>query len=485
MAPAQVGMVEPHLIEDEDGGCCMLDEDEQQLPLPPSSGLVKPVVLRRPVALKMARPIPQRATEQFYDEAYRQGIPAYAVNAAIMDSHDWHRKWTQQDEEGHTMPHDQPREYGVVPQTYAYQSPVLEEGDVGNMNNMVLDRMAGARNPSPEWGDEQERKRGRHMDEEEKEQGQRLVQPVPQRVPIQVLWDENSRNTSPSSLKLGSADNQEEKEEDYMIHVSKRPVPVRPPAPAMEDEEEEDNQLALNANPIVRPVALRVPRPVIAKLPNSSSDGIRLIPDFISADESSCSKMSVITQASGLSGKSSGSNNGYDYHQTNIREAQPIHVVEDFDERDSLCRKSFSLSESVMDRRDSLLQALAVSGGDAQAEDFVRTIDPLAHVFDQEQLDTRAVHGPKSVHGTWLTLTKPTFFGNLGENDAGDPMYTLGRMTFDMFSPTNLVCSLQGNFNIIQVVSDEDRKAMLAAGLVPKSLREEAENRDVVLRTYK
>ena len=63
--------------------------------------------------------------------------------------------------------------------------------------------------------------------------------------------------------------------------------------------------------------------------------------------------------------------------------------------------------------------------------------------------------------------------------------YTLGRMTFDMFSPTNLVCSLQGNFNSIEIVGDEQRGEMLKAGLVPKGLREEVENRDVVLRTYK
>ena len=37
---------------------------------------------------------------------------------------------------------------GALPQGYAYQSPELP--------NMVLDRMAGARNPSPEWEGESE-----------------------------------------------------------------------------------------------------------------------------------------------------------------------------------------------------------------------------------------------------------------------------------------------------------------------------------------
>lgn len=55
-------------------------------------------------------------------------------------------------------------------------------------------------------------------------------------------------------------------------------------------------------------------------------------------------------------------------------------------------------------------------------------------------------------------------------------------MSFDMFSPTNLVCSLQGNFNRIEVVGGEERKTMLNA--VPSKLREEVEGGKTILRTY-
>jgi hypothetical protein len=83
----------------------------------------------------------------------------------------------------------------------------------------------------------------------------------------------------------------------------------------------------------------------------------------------------------------------------------------------------------------------------------------------------------------WLTLSKPTYFGNLGETSAGDPMYTLGRMAFDMFVPTQLVCSLQGNFNPVHVVPPEERACLTEK--CPKSLAEEIGNGGTVLREYK
>jgi hypothetical protein len=489
----------PHLILDDD------DEIDQTTALPPvNSGLVRPVAMKvqahvaRPVPMKVARPIPQRATEQFYDEAYRHGIPAYAVNAAIMDSHDWHRKWTQQDEEGHTMPHDNPKPLvdGALPQQYAYQTP--------DVPDMVLDRLAGARNPSPEMEESlnAERKRGRWEEPEEDEQPLlvNLSRPLPQRpvpdssapVPplLQILWDNEQ-----SGLPIASPSEASLDDGFIVAPAAKRPVPIRPAAPALqEDDDDEDEPYGVSRgigvqhaplnmpppNMLVRPVALRVPRPVIAQLPSSSNMSI---PKFINADEQSCSKVSVITNGSGLSNVRYSESFGYDFH-TDAPQVQAVMVEDDGMD----IEKEISLEESLVKRRDELLRALAISGGDAQAEAFVETIDPLHEVFEEQDVDTRLVtneNSEKTVQGTWLTLTKPTFFGNLGENDSGDPMYTLGRMTFDMFSPTNLVCSLQGNFNSIEVVGDEQRDEMLKAGLVPKGLREEVENREVVLRTYK
>jgi hypothetical protein len=167
-----------------------------------------------------------------------------------------------------------------------------------------------------------------------------------------------------------------------------------------------------------------------------------------------------------------------------------VHVVEDdYDDGEAqliepmMATSSVARSCEMEKARDDLLQSLASSKGDVDSDKFQKTVDPLEKYFSKQDLDTRPqVVGTDSIDGMWLTLSKPTFFGCLGENDNADPMYTLGRMSFDMFSPTNLVCSLQGNFNPVEVVNEVDRKAML--DLVPKSLREEVQNGETVLRTY-
>ncbi len=61
-------------------------------------------------------------------------------------------------------------------------------------------------------------------------------------------------------------------------------------------------------------------------------------------------------------------------------------------------------------------------------------------------------------------------------------MYTLGRMSFDMFAPGNLVCSIQGIFNNIQVLDISQDRHLLKS--VPRSLRDEVEGGKSVLRRY-
>jgi hypothetical protein len=93
----------------------------------------------------------------------------------------------------------------------------------------------------------------------------------------------------------------------------------------------------------------------------------------------------------------------------------------------------------------------------------------------------------------WLTLTKPTFFGHLGPNDNGDPMYTLGRMSFDMFSPTNIVCSIQGNFNHVRpVLTTVERGRLLRSHRdendhycsIPKKFQDEIMDGTTMMKTY-
>jgi hypothetical protein len=136
-----------------------------------------------------------------------------------------------------------------------------------------------------------------------------------------------------------------------------------------------------------------------------------------------------------------------------------------------------SIRMAIREARDGLLEAVASSGGHLTSDDSSSAqFHSCLQVLERQQVFA-------SEEGMWLSLTAPNYFGNLGENDGGDPRYTLGRMAFDMFSPTRLVCSLQGNFNSVERVSDEQRSAMLLH--VPKALQDEVMANTSVLRTYK
>jgi hypothetical protein len=134
-----------------------------------------------------------------------------------------------------------------------------------------------------------------------------------------------------------------------------------------------------------------------------------------------------------------------------------------------------SIRMAVREARDGLLEVVAGNGGKITEDTSSQFLSCLQVMERQHEFENE--------EGMWLSLTAPNYFGSLGENDAGDSRYTLGRMAFEMFSPTNLVCSLQGNFNSVERVSDEQRAAMLQH--VPKGLRDEVLANTSVLRTYK
>mmetsp|Transcript_49230 Transcript_49230/g.73399 ORF Transcript_49230/g.73399 Transcript_49230/m.73399 type:complete len:531 (-) Transcript_49230:377-1969(-) len=141
--------------------------------------------------------------------------------------------------------------------------------------------------------------------------------------------------------------------------------------------------------------------------------------------------------------------------------------------------------------KEDLLHALAIHGGEVDTPELQEALLPLLRHYEETGYDARmdadsvsmqSSRLARAIEGMWLTLSKPNYFGNLGESPAGDPLYTLGRMAFDMFAPTQLVCSMQGNFSPIRVVDMDERSKMMQN--VPKSLLEEVQNARSTLRTY-
>ena len=131
-----------------------------------------------------------------------------------------------------------------------------------------------------------------------------------------------------------------------------------------------------------------------------------------------------------------------------------------------------------------LIRALAVSGGDVTSQPFLFALEQLRTLYIMTGFDARLGHKSKKyLEGNWLTISRPHFTECLGTNSTGEYMYTMGRMSFDMFTPGNLVCSIGGVFNSIQRVDSQRDKDSLKS--IPKSLKDEVTKGDSILRRYK
>ena len=153
----------------------------------------------------------------------------------------------------------------------------------------------------------------------------------------------------------------------------------------------------------------------------------------------------------------------------------------DDDDTDYLFRFLTQASREFHQLKTDLVRELAKSGGDVDTPGFVKALenlqrdyDPSAHVDVRER---KADH----LGGMWLTLNKPKFPDCIGKNSNGEYMYTLGKMAWDMFRPSDLAMSIQGTFNPVHYVSRSDREAIEQ---VPKSLKNEIRHGSSVLRTY-
>lgn len=128
---------------------------------------------------------------------------------------------------------------------------------------------------------------------------------------------------------------------------------------------------------------------------------------------------------------------------------------------------------------------------------FLKLLRILESVYKDNNIDARTATSPiiddnngnSSMERqamddtTWVTLQpSPHYQECLGQNAKGNDLYTLGRMSFDMFRPTNLVCSVQWTFNTVVPVGAESMLHMEGGSreqqrdrprAVPKSLQKE------------
>jgi hypothetical protein len=427
-----------------------------------SPSIIRPKPLRlsaadqiKPVAVKVVRPIPQRASEQFYNDAYREGITNLETSEATVMAHEWHRKWTQQEETHHDYvdqdfyEHDSrlPSYYAAHQDRAGANNPFMKQSYThGSSNNDGLKRFRADQQDTLSDGEGEDNLEALYFNPEDRLSSRGISNSVESSSIMFDLRQVKRRN-------LGGFDHSEEPPEQT------QPLP---------------------SHPAVRPVVVR---PLVIR--SSRTDLIPAheykhgcVPEDITAfrNEESVSPISCFSELH---------SDQHDPMTIVNRQEECVHFVEDEEESDypEASKPMPTLLENITSARDSVLHALAVTRGDVDSDKFKKTLDPLLKYFSSSEEKPRSpITTDLSVDGMWLQLSKPTYFGCLGENDRGDPLYTLGRMAFDMYSPTNLICSLQGNFNPVEILDEEQRKHMLE--FVPKALREEVESGKTVLRTY-
>lgn len=146
--------------------------------------------------------------------------------------------------------------------------------------------------------------------------------------------------------------------------------------------------------------------------------------------------------------------------------------------------------EQIEGIRDEILDTLKHNGGVMQDPTIKTGLSILESHYLSSDLDARRADTdsfPHDINGTWLTLSRPTYSECQGKNEYGEHLYSLGRMSFDMFRPTHLQCSIQGTFNTVHML--DAAKGELPYSM-PRRIRKElgkslVEGGVKGLRTYK
>lgn len=122
--------------------------------------------------------------------------------------------------------------------------------------------------------------------------------------------------------------------------------------------------------------------------------------------------------------------------------------------------------------RSELVDSLLAAGGDVTNARFLKALEVLSSIYASSWKDKPCLQTciDNFLNGSWVSLSRPAYKDCLGKNDWGDYMYTLGKMSFNMFKPGNLKCSLQHTLNKIEFAGDMDEAPATA---VPWSLRRE------------
>lgn len=137
---------------------------------------------------------------------------------------------------------------------------------------------------------------------------------------------------------------------------------------------------------------------------------------------------------------------------------------------------------------EEFYQTLVSSGRDIEAAPVKSALDKLSQTYTTDAR-TCTKFSP-NYDGDWIMETLPTFPDLLGYNNDGDALYTMGRLTYNMIQPGNVVCSVQKITQHVHKLSSDPASlnaegSVMIPPFVPKSLREEIETDPSELRSYR
>jgi PAS domain S-box-containing protein len=102
--------------------------------------------------------------------------------------------------------------------------------------------------------------------------------------------------------------------------------------------------------------------------------------------------------------------------------------------------------------RSELVESLLSSHGDVTDNRFLKALDVLSSIYSSSgQGSLPYISTPL---GSWRSISRPSYGGCLGRNPQGDFCYPLGKMSFNMFKPGNLTCSVQHTLNKITLACE-------------------------------
>ena len=148
-------------------------------------------------------------------------------------------------------------------------------------------------------------------------------------------------------------------------------------------------------------------------------------------------------------------------------------------------KKKRASPKLAKERRRAFCQALHEQDGDTRSKPVLQSLERLAETYT---LDART---SEFNDGDWVLETQPTFPGLLGYNEDGDALFTMGKLTYNMIYPTNVVCSVQKMTQHIHKLSEDPENICPETGKVllppyiPSSLQEELNKDPSELRSVR